>query len=309
MKIVFLDTATLGEDVSLAPFKTLGELETHSVTEDSQIVERSFDADVLVVNKVRIEKRHLQRLLKLKLICLAATGMDNIDLVACQERGVAVKNAKGYSTDSVAQTALAMVLSLQCRLPEQDEFGKSHWVNDTVFTNLNSPFRELRGKTWGIIGLGDIGSKCAEVASALGCEVVYYSTTGSERSKVYRRASLEEVLGSHVVGVHCPLTEKTRHLINKNNVSFLRNDAVLVNVARGGVMDERAVVDRFKSTKLRLGVDVASVEPVRKDNPLLEIADSKRFTLTPHMAWSALEARTRLMEIVLQNIKDWIREV
>lgn len=306
MKIVFLDAATVGKDVSLSAIEEFGELKVFSVTEPAQVVERCAQADIVITNKVRITRQHIRLLPKLKLICLAATGMDNVDLAACEERGVEVKNVKGYSSDSVAQVAVTTALALQCKLFEQDRFGKNDWVHDKVFTNLDNPFTELAGKTWGIIGLGDIGSKVADIASAFGCNVIYYSSSGADRSKVYKRAQLDEVLGAHVISVHCPLTDKTRSLIDESNVGFLRDDAVFVNAARGGVVDERAMVKRFKESNLRLGFDVVDGEPIRADNPLMEIKSSSRLILTPHMAWSSLEARSRLIEGIYKNIKSFV---
>lgn len=307
MKIVFLDTATVGQDVSLELFRDFGALELHEVTTAEQVVDRCQEAEVVITNKVKILKEHIERLPKLKLICLAATGMDNIDLKACAQKGVEVKNVAGYSTHSVAQISLAMVLNLKSRLEEQNKFGKNNWFNDKIFTNLDSPFAELYGKTWGIIGLGAIGTQVARVASALGCEVVYYSSSGVDRSKEYRRVELEELLGCDVISVHCPLNERTQNLINESNTSYLKESAILVNVARGGVVSERAIVDRFKESKLSLGFDVASVEPIEKENPLLEIADSPRLILTPHIAWSSLEARSRLIKGIYNNIKGYLQ--
>lgn len=305
MKIVFLDTATVGKDVSLKGFEALGDFVSYPVTKPEEVLQRCEGAQIVITNKVRIQREHVEALPELKLICLAATGMDNIDLMACEERGVVVKNVKGYSTDSVAQLTIAMVLSLMCKLKKQDEFGKNGWVHDELFTNLDNPFHELAGKTWAVIGLGEIGGKVASVASAFGCKALYYSTSGKNNREEYQRVDLEQALASDVISVHCPLSEVTKDLINHKNVGLLKEDAILINVARGGVVNERAIVDRFRETRLMLGFDVASVEPIHRENPLLEIAGSSRLILTPHVAWSSLEARGRLIKGILANINSW----
>lgn len=306
MKLVILDAATLGGDVSLDDFNTFGELSIYHTTKQSQIVERCEHHDIVITNKVKFSADELSKLPELKLICLAATGMDNIDLVECEKRNITVKNVKGYSTDSVAQITVSMVMSLASRLSEHNKFGKEQWVNDEIFTNLGSPFFELANKTWAVIGLGDIGRKTAEIAKAIGCNVVYYSTSGKNSTNDYKRVELDEALQSDIITVHCPLNENTRNLINKSNLHNLKDNAILVNVARGGIISERDIVDKFKSSNISLGFDVASVEPILKDNPLLEIKKSERFILTPHIAWSSKEARTRLIDCMVENIKGWL---
>ncbi|MCO4755954.1 MAG: D-2-hydroxyacid dehydrogenase [Bacteriovoracaceae bacterium] len=306
MRIAILDAKTIGDDIDLSRFNDLGELEIFQETSKEQILDRGRDKDVLILNKVRLDKSTLKELKNLKLVCITATGTDNVDLEAAQEFGIEVRNVKGYSTDSVAQLTLAMVLSLQCKLAQQDHVGKKEWVNSKIFTNLDFKFNELAGKTWGIVGLGNIGQKVAQIASAFGCNVVYYSSSGVDRSEVFKRVELDELLGSDIITVHCPLTDSTRDLINADNLHQLKDEAVLVNVARGGIVNESDIVEKFKSSNIRLGFDVASKEPIQEDNPLLNISDSQRLIMTSHIAWASTEARKRLMDGVYNNIKTFL---
>lgn len=306
MKLAILDADALGDNVDLKSFEQFGELEVFGNTGQEQILERSQDKDILILNKVRLSASTLEKLPKLRLVCICATGTDNIDLEYCKEHGIEVKNVKGYSTESVAQLTISMGLALALRLSEQDESGKKMWPESEVFSVLSNPFEDLSGKTWGIIGLGAIGRKVADVAKALGCDVKYYSTTGQHDDPSYERVELDTLLGSDIISVHCPLNSDTKDLINSGNVSLLKDDCVLINVARGGIVNERDIVDHFQKTNIRLGFDVASKEPIGKDNPLLEIKSSKRLILTPHIAWASKQARQKLMEGVKKNIESFI---
>lgn len=304
MKIVFLDSDTLGEDASLESIKALGDLEVFGSTSTAELVERSKNAEVIITNKVIINREHLEELKNLKLICVAATGMNNIDLEACKDKNIEVRNVKGYSTESVAQLTLAMALSLGSRLPEHGEFGATEWKDSKIFTTMKFPFGEFRNKKWGIIGLGAIGKRVAELARAFGCEVIYYSTSGRNRDQDFQRGDLSDVLACDIISVHCPLTERTKDLINSDNVNELKDDAILINVARGGIVNEKDITKKFKESNLRLGFDVASVEPIESKSPLLEIAGDYRFLLTPHIAWASKEARQRLVEGIAKNVLD-----
>ncbi len=303
MRIVFLDSDTLGGDISLEGVKDLGELICYGATKESEVVSRAKEAHVIITNKVVINQAHLKELDHLKLICVAATGANNIDLKACEKRGVSVKNVKGYSTESVAQITMSMALSLKSNLASHSEYGATKWQESKIFTTMQFPFSELKGKSWGVIGLGAIGKRVAELSEAFGCAVIYYSTSGRNHNQKFQRGKLEDALACDIISVHCPLTEKTKNLINKDNLHLLKDDAILINVARGGIVNERDIADMFKKSNVRLGFDVASAEPIEKESPLLEIAGDNRFHLTPHIAWASKEARARLIEGVIENIK------
>ena len=302
MKIAILDAATLGDDIALSLFDSFGEVSVYRTTEPSLIPERISDCDVCIINKVRLNSENLGSARALKLICVAATGYDNIDTEYCRNNGIAVCNVAGYSTNSVSQLTLAMVLSASVNL---NAFAKSvaggSYTNGGVQNILTPVYHELAGKVWGIVGYGGIGKKVGLAAKALGCRVVVNMRTPIEDEECL---SLHELLKiSDIVTVHVPLTDKTRGMIGKEELSMMKNGAVLVNVARGAVTDEQAVADAVLSGKLGFfGCDVYSVEPMSESHPFQKIKSLPNVCLTPHMAWGAYEARERCMREIKENI-------
>lgn len=308
MKIVFLDSATLSA-ASLAPIEKLGDLVCYSTSSPEEAQERVKDADILIVNKIRVSGELIDAAPQLKLICEAATGVNNIDLDAAGRRGIPVRNVAGYSTDSVAQLSFAMALSLVCDLRRFDGFVKDgSYSRSPIFTDVSRPYLELCGKTMGIIGLGTIGTKVAHIASAFGMRVIYYSASGKDRSSEYERKGLEELLaGSDIVSIHCPLTEKTRGLIGSRELGMMKRSAVIINAARGGIIDEQALSDAVGAgTIAGAGVDVFTREPIPSDNPLLHCARPDHLVLTPHVAWASREAQVRLVEGIAGNIREYL---
>ena len=305
MKIVVLDAATLGEDLDLSPLTSRHACTVYQNSTPDEVKERIVGAEVIVINKIRLGRENLPAARALKLICIAATGYDNIDVEYCRENGIAVCNVKGYSTDSVAQLTVAMALSLWNRLPEYTEA-----VNDGRYTasgcaNMLTPiYREISGKTWGIVGLGNIGKKVAEVAKALGCKVVTYQRRPVEG---YEYGSLEELLRtSDIVSLHTPLSDETRGLIGREELQMMKRGAILINVARGAVTDEEAIAEAVLSGHLGgVGVDVYSREPFPKEHPMARLCGHKNVCLTPHIAWSAVEARERCLSEIVRNIDDF----
>lgn len=305
MKITFLDAATLGSDVSLDPIAGLGELVCWQTSSPEEAMERVRDCDVLIVNKVKVTAGLIDAAVNLKLICEAATGVNNIDMEYAASKGIPVRNVAGYSTESVVQCTFMHILSLTGRLPYYDakvKSGKYSWSG--LFTDVSLPFFELAGKTMGIIGMGTIGHRVAQVAEAFGMKVVYYSTSGTSHCHDYPSLPLEELMAvSDVVSVHAPLNDKTAGLVGSRELSLMKPHAVIVNMGRGGIIDEAALAKAVDDGIIAgAGIDVYSVEPLNVANPLSKVKHQERLSLTPHTAWASVEARNRLVGMIASNI-------
>ena len=306
MKIVFLDEYSVaGRD--LTTIKTLGDYTVYENTAKSEVVERLQGADIAITNKVMIDAEAMRALPSLKLICVAATGMNNVDLNAAAELGIEVRNAVGYSTTSVAETTLASALALARNIVYFDEyFHDGRYAKaDRAFCYDRLTF-QISGKKWGIIGLGNIGREVARLASAFGCEVRYFSTSGTKREEAYAAAELDELLAwSDIVSVHSPLNERTRGLVGERELRLMKPSAMIINVARGGIIDEAALAEALNQGWIAAAaLDVFSVEPLR-ESPLYDVKDRYRLLASPHNAWSAAEAIDRLIECVAENIRVW----
>ena len=302
MKIVLLDYGSLGPEIDLSPLGQAGELTAYEKTAEDQLPERIREADVVITNKMKLNRCTLKDAAQLKLICVTATGYDNIDLPYCKERGIAVCNVPGYSTDSVAQLTLAMVLALSTHLVTYRGHVHSGFYSRSGSPNLLSPvWHELAGRTWGIVGCGNIGRKVAAVAAALGCRVLVYRRKADPD---YETVDLDTLLRqSDVVSVHLPLNDETRGILSREKIALMKKDAILVNVARGAVADEAALADAIEAGSLGgLGVDVYSAEPLPETHPYHRIMDKPNVIFTPHCAWGAQEARNRCVRMVAENI-------
>ena len=309
MKIVFLDEYTLG-GANLDAICSLGDYTGYTKTSPEEVVERAKDAEVVIVNKVVIGEREMSALPNLRLICVAATGVNNIDLVAASERGILVRNAVGYSTHTVAEATLGSVLALLRQTNYYDRYVKSgEYSASGEWVNFDRPTHRLWGKNWGIVGMGNIGREVARLASAFGCKVAYYSTSGAERKEEYERMSLDELLAwSDIVSVHCPLNDKTRGLIGNEEIAKMKPSAVIVNVARGGIVVEEAVAQALNEGKLAgASFDVYPLEPMPSTSSLLHTKDPDKLLLSPHNAWSAVESIENLVECIANNIKDYLK--
>ncbi|MCR5531486.1 MAG: D-2-hydroxyacid dehydrogenase [Lachnospiraceae bacterium] len=309
MKIVFMEANTLGTDVSLEAFSKLGDVTIYPLTEPLENAKRIKDADIIVVNKIPLNEELLKDATNLKLICLTATGTNNVDFEYTNRRGITVANVKGYSTESVVQHTFALFFYVYEKLAYYDEFVKSgEYIKNDVFSHFTVRFHELAGKTWGIIGLGTIGTRVAEVAKAFGCNVIYYSTSGRHDSETYERVSLEELLNrSDVVSIHAPLNSATRKLITKRELSLMKKDAILLNLGRGPIIKEADLAEALLAGTIGgAGLDVLSVEPMLPDNPLYAVQDSARLVITPHIGWATTEARQRCADEVFKNMKAWM---
>ncbi len=308
MNIVFLDAKTIGDDIDLSGYHSLGNVTSYNFTSTTEAPSRVKDADVLVINKVKINENTIGNAKNLKLVCVTATGTDNLDKEYLNSRGIAWRNVAGYSTDSVAQHTFAMLFYLAEKLRYYDDYVKEErYINDSIFTHFSETFHEISGKTWGIIGLGNIGRKVSAIAEAFGATVIYYSPSDSPQQDGYTKVDLDTLLSSSdIVSVHAPLTESTKHLINYSCFEKMKKTAIFLNLGRGPIIVEKDLVDALNQGEIAAaGLDVLTVEPMNEDSPLRTIKDSKRLFITPHIAWASVEARTRLMNIILKQIKDF----
>lgn len=308
MKIVFLDAKTIGEDIDLSGFDALGEVVKYGFSTTEEARERARDADVIILNKVEVNERSIGEAEHLKLVCVTATGTNNLDKDYLQKRGIAWRNVAGYSTETVAQHTFALLFYLMEKLRYYDDYVKSEeYVGDMTFTHFSNVFHELSGKTWGIIGLGSIGRRVADIARLFGCRVVYYSTSGKNVQPDYERLSFEELLAvSDIVSVHAPLDENTKGLMNRDAFLRMKPEAIFLNLGRGPIVVEQDLTDALNAgTIAAAGLDVLSVEPMCADNPLRTIKDSQKLLITPHIAWASVEARTRLMKTIEGQIREF----
>lgn len=308
MKIVFLDAKSIGGDIDLSGYDQLGEVVRYPYSTPEEARERTRDADVIILNKTEINEQSIGEADKLKLVCVTATGTNNLDKAYLAERGIEWRNVAGYSTESVAQHTFALLFYLMEKLRYYDDYVKNeNYVNDSMFTHFDHRFNELSGKTWGIIGLGNIGRRVADIAKCFGCRVIYFSTSGKNNQKGYNRVSFDKLLEqSDIVSVHAPLTDDTLGLMNREAFARMKPSAVFLNLGRGPIVDEAALTEALNTGMIAAaGLDVLSQEPMSEDNPLRSIKDSERLIITPHIAWASIEARTRLMEIILEQIKEF----
>lgn len=306
-KIVMLERDNVGADIDLSYFENLGELTIYGTTDYDQVVERIGDAEVLVINKIPMNEATLKEAKNVKLICVTATGTDNVDMDYCASRGIAVKNVRSYSTESVVQHTFAMLFYLYEKLRFYDDYVKNgEYVNCPRFTFFGEEFHELSGKTWGIVGLGEIGERVAGIAGAFGCKVIYYSTSGRNNNDCYERVDFDTLLTqSDIISIHAPLNEQTKHLFTYDAFAKMKNTAYLINVGRGPIVKEDDLCRALNENLLAgAGLDVLEKEPMAADNPLLFIKDSRKLLITPHIAWATTEARARLMEKVYRNIAE-----
>ena len=305
MKIAILDASTLGADLDLSPVSGLGEVSIYPTTSPDEINEHCKGNDVLILNKVKINENTLKDYDGIKLICITATGFDNVDLDFCREKNIAVCNVVGYSTNSVAQVTVASVLSLFNHLPEFMHHVKSgDYTKGGVANCLTPIYPELEGKVWGIVGCGNIGTKVGKIAEAFGCRVIAFKRTPHE---YFETADIDTLCKkSDIITIHAPLSDATKHLINKERISMMKKSVVIVNAARGAVTDEKAVADAILSGDIgAFGTDVYSAEPFGEDHPFTQIMQRDNVCLTPHMAWGAVEARQRCLSEVIQNIRSF----
>lgn len=308
LKISVLDSMSMGEDTPLNRLSEIGEVTIYNTTADDERLEHIGDSDIIVLNKIKITEDLIKDSKNLKLICVFATGFDNIDVKAAKRYGVAVCNVPGYSTDSVALYTVATVLSLVTKLREYNDYVRyGEYSKSGIANKLTPVYHEIKDKTWGIIGCGNIGSAVAKVAMAFGARVIVNKRKATDE---FNCVDIETLCReSDIITVHCPLNEQTRSLIDKNKISIMKNDVTIVNAARGAVLNEADVADAIINGQIgALGCDVYSTEPFSEAHPYYKIKDFSNVLLTPHAAWGAYEARVRCLEIICDNIKAFLNE-
>lgn len=308
MNIVLLDAKTLGDDLDITVLESFGTLTVYQTTSKEETLERIRNADIIVTNKVVITANMMGETPKLKLICIAATGMNNVDLNAAKAKGIEVRNVSGYSTKSVVQHTFAMGLYLLEKMAYYDTVVKDgSWSASGLFTDVSQPFYEISGKKWGIIGFGTIGQEVAKVATAFGAEVSYHSTSGKNLHHAYPHQSLECILKEcDIISIHAPLNDATYNLINENNLSLIKDGAILLNLGRGGIINETDLAFELERRTLYAGLDVLEQEPLIRHNRLNEVKHKERLLITPHMAWASIEARKKLLEGIVENIQRFM---
>lgn len=304
-KIVILDHCAIGNDLDYSELEKIAPCDFYSFTKAEDILERSDNADIIITNKVELNKEVLIKLPKLKLICVAATGMNNIDLEYCEKAGIKVLNVKGYSTASVVQHTFCFALNFLTSAQEYYRYTASgEWLNSPVFTSLDYSNTELENKSWGIIGLGTIGKKVATIAKAFGAQTSYFSTSGLNHDHDIPELDLETLLRtSDIISIHAPLSDRTYNLISKKELSFLKPGAILINMARGQLINSKDLAEKIELNDSYFGIDVLENEPYLKDDPIYKVKNKKNLLLTPHTAWASKEARSRLLSGIVENIK------
>jgi len=310
MKIVILERNSVGLDVSVDGVKQFGEVTEYPNTTAANVKERIKDAEIIIANKAPLNADTLKDAAHVKLICEFATGFDNVDIEYCKGRGIKVANIVNYSTDAVAQHTFALCFYVLEKLRHYDEYVKSGaYAAQDRFSNFDIPFTELAGKTWGIVGMGNIGKKVAKIAQAFGCRVIFYSASGNSTCTDYERVDFDTLLAeSDVLSLHCPLSDRTRNLIDLEALQKMKKSAVLINVARGPVVNDQALYTALTEGYIAAaGLDVTSTEPMKDSNPLSKFTDSNRLIITPHLAWASTEARKRCVSEACKNIEAFLK--
>ncbi len=309
MKLVFLDRKTIGDDIDLSIFKDFGEVVEYNFSSVEEVPDRVTDADILVINKIPINESTIGSAKNLKLVCVTATGTNNLDKDYLDKRGIAWRNVAGYSTESVAQHTFSMLFYLLEHMAYYDSYVKDgKYINDTMFTHFDKVFPQISGKTWGIIGLGAIGRRVADIANVFGAQVIYYSASGAPAQEGYNQVDFDTLLStSDIVSVHAPLNEHTEGLMDEVAFSKMKSSAIFLNLGRGPIVDEVALTNALNNGVIAAaGLDVIAVEPMSPDCPLLKVQDKSKLLITPHIGWASVEARTNLMNIIHGQIKDFL---
>lgn len=308
MNIVFLDANTLGEDIDYTPFEKLGEVVKYPFSSSEEVPQRAKNADVLVVNKVQINQETIGLAQNLKLVCVTATGTNNLDKDYLAQRQIQWRNVAGYSTESVAQHTFALLFYLLESLRYYDDYVKEgRYVNDRIFTHFGRTFHELHGMTWGILGLGAIGRRVADIAGMFGAKVIYYSASGAPAQEGYQQVDFDTLLTeSDILSIHAPLNQYTEGLMDKSAFQKMKSSAILLNLGRGPIIKEADLAQALNQGEIMAaGLDVLCCEPMAADSPFFSVKDKSRLLITPHVAWAATEARQRLMQIIAGQIRDF----
>ena len=310
MKIVFLDAKTLGDDIDYSQFERLGKVVRYPFTSPEEVPDRAREADILVVNKVPVNEATISTAGSLKLVCVTATGTNNLDKDYLAKRGIQWRNVAGYSTECVAQHTFAMLFYLLEHLRYYDDYTRDgRYINDRIFTHFARTFHELKGMTWGILGLGAIGRRVADIATAFGAEVIYYSASGAPAQKGYTQTDFDTLLSrSDILSIHAPLNEYTQGIMNMEAFRKMKPQAILLNLGRGPIVREADLAEALNAGEIQAaGLDVLDLEPMAADSPFLSVKDKDRLLITPHIAWAAVESRQLLMQIIAGQIEEFLR--
>lgn len=309
MKLVVLERNSAGTDVDVSCFEKFGEVVYYPNTVKNNTAERVKDADIIIANKAPLNESTLKDAPNVKLICLFSTGYDSVDVEYCKSRGIKVSNVVNYCTSAVAQHTLLLAMMLSEKITYYDEYVKSGaYSAQDRFSHFDMVFNELEGKTWGIVGMGNIGRRTASLARAFGCRVIFYSASGKSTCTEYERVEFDTLLKeSDILSLHCPLTDRTKYLIDKDALDKMKKTAILINVARGAVVNTKDLYQALVDEKIAAaGLDVLEKEPMEVSDPLYQIKDSTKLIITPHMSWASVEARTRLVGEVVKNIEAFL---
>ena len=306
LNICVLDAATLGEDLDLTPLSRVGQVRIFATTDPEEVAERLVDCDIVLINKIKLGASNLKWATRLKLICVAATGYDNIDVAYCRAHGIGVANVVGYSTNNVAQLTVAMALSLITHLPSYNRItADGSYTRGGVANCLTPAYHEIAGKTWGVAGYGNIGGAVGRIAEAMGCRVLAYKRTPVQGVECVDLETL--CRESDILSIHLPLNDATRGIFNAAHVAMLKPGAIVINVARGAVTDEKALAEALESGRIGgLGVDVYSTEPFPVEHPFYRLRNRDNVCLTPHMAWGGYETRLRVLQEIAENIRSYL---
>lgn len=309
MKIVFLDTNTLGFDLDFSRFSSFGEVRTYGHSTTEEILDRGKDAQILISNKVYYNEEIMKQLPNLKLICLTSTGTNTVDVNKAKELGIRVCNIVGYSTESVVQLTFSMIFYLLAPLAYYDRYVKEgEYVEDYQFKHFHHTWHELYGKTLGIVGFGRIGQRVAQIANAFGAKVIYYSTSGDNHHKEYEEVSFESLLEkSDLISIHAPLNESTKYLFRKEAFCRMKKSAILINLGRGLIVHEEELIEALNQEQITAAaLDVLEFEPMKKKHPIENLINKNKLFITPHIAWASIEARNRMLDEVYQNIESYL---
>ncbi len=308
MKIVMLDSKTIGDDINTDIFNELGEFTKYIFTNQEDVVKRIHNAEVVIGNKINFTKEVLVQCPNIKLICVTATGYNNVDIDYCKQNSILVSNVAGYSTYSVAQHTFAMLFYMLEHLRYYDDYVMNKkYVNDEMFTHFSNTFHDLSNKTYGIVGLGNIGKQVAKIAEAFGANVVYYSTSNKNNNNEYKQVDFDTLLKtSDIISIHCPLNENTLHLFDIEQLKKMKQSSYLLNLGRGAIVTEEAVVYALNNNLIKgIGLDVLVEEPMSESSLLLDYLHDERLFITPHIGWASKEARTKVITEVYLNIKAY----
>jgi glycerate dehydrogenase len=310
MEIVLLDQKSLGEKLNFDKLESMGSVTYYDYTNQEQIIERCANAEVVITNKGHFDKETIEALSHLKLICMTGTGYDKIDVEAAKDKGIGVCNVLNYCSNSVAQHTLALVLQLVNHMNYYHDYVKSgRYIEDDAFTHYEVQINEIAQMTWGIVGMGSIGGKVAKIANAMGAKVIYYSTSGKNQQDAYERVKFDDLLKrAHIITIHAPLNDKTKDLFDEAAFSKMKKSAILVNVGRGDIVNEEALIKALKQDLIAgAALDVLSKEPMSKASKIMPMMDDSRLFITPHVAWASITARQKVIDEVAQNIKEYVK--